>query len=131
KARDKVVAYLRSQDPPIEWRPSTEYVDKNLVKERAQPKETQDPLLGNVFERTLKVEVDPKHFRDMVDMDRRERVSDRQLFLARILGGIVALLVAVFGYFRLEELTKGYYTGLLRVGALLLVVGVGAVLLLI
>jgi hypothetical protein len=132
KARDKLIAYLRGQDPPLEWQPSDEYVDKNLVKEREPVKELEGLVPDSkVYERTLKVDVDPKHFREMVDMDRRERVGERQLLLARILGGIVALLVAVFGYFRLEELTKGYYTGWLRVGAVLLVAAVGVTLLLI
>jgi hypothetical protein len=43
---------------------------------------------------------------------------------------VLLVLVALFGaaaaYFRLDEATKGYYTGWLRVGALGLVALIGA-----
>jgi hypothetical protein len=131
KAREKVLAYLRTQDPPLQCQPSVDYVDKNLVKEREQPKELDDAILGKVHERTLKVDVDPKHLRDMVEMDRQDRMQDRQLLLAKILGGILALLTAVFGYYKLDEVTKGYYTGWLRVAAIILIAAVGATLFLV
>ena len=41
-------------------------------------------------------------------------VSQRMTLLAKVLAGILALLVTVAGYIRLEELTKGYYTRWLR-----------------
>ncbi len=34
------------------------------------------------------------------------------------LAGVTALLLVAIGYLRLEEATKGYYTGLLRLSAL-------------
>jgi hypothetical protein len=129
KARDKVIVHLRSQDPPIEWQPSLGYVRQNLVpKDRPQPTKVEDVILGTVYEQTLKVEVDDKHLRDMVDMDRQERMQERQLLLAKILGGILAVLTAVFGYYKLDEVTKGYYTGWLRVAAIVLIAAVGATL---
>jgi hypothetical protein len=128
KARDRVIVYLRSQDPPIQWQPSLGYVQQNLVKDREQPKEVDDPILGKVHERTLKVEVDAKHFREMVEMDRQDRMQERELLLAKVLGGILALLTAVFGYYKLDEVTKGYYTGWLRVAAIALIAAVGATL---
>ena len=51
----------------------------------------------------------------------------RHLLVGRILAALVALFLIVSGYLRLEELTHGYYTTLLRVGAgaaLLLIVAV-------
>ena len=36
---------------------------------------------------------------------------------ARVLAGLVALCLVVVGYLRLEDLTRGYYTALLRLGA--------------
>jgi hypothetical protein len=132
KARDRVIVYLRTQDPPINWQPSLAYVQQNLAKkDPEQPKEVDDPILGKVHERTLRVDVDAKHFREMVEMDRLERMEERELLLAKVLGGILGLLTAVFGYYKLDEMTKGYYTGWLRVAAVALVLAVGATLFLV
>ena len=48
------------------------------------------------------------------------------ILLGKFLAGFVAFLVAVAGYFRLEEATKGYYTTWLRVGVLGFIAVVGA-----
>jgi hypothetical protein len=47
--------------------------------------------------------------------------------LGKILVGLVALLAVVTGYIRLDDWTKGYYTGWLRLAAwgILAVVGTG------
>ena len=42
-----------------------------------------------------------------------------------MLGGVVCLLLVVGGYLRLEEATKGYYTRLLRLTAIAVLIGVG------
>jgi hypothetical protein len=52
----------------------------------------------------------------------------RHLLLARVLGGVVCLLIVVGAYLRLEEATKGYYTRLLRLTAIGILIGVGAAL---
>ncbi len=64
----------------------------------------------------------------MLDMQRQDNeyrkqqrqvvAHARQLMLGKVLLGLVALLAALVGYFRLEEATKGYYTGWLRLAAL-------------
>ena len=57
----------------------------------------------------------------------QDRVLDRHLLLARVLGGAVAVLLVLAGYLRLEDATRGYYTRLLRLAAIALVAlaGVG------
>ncbi len=56
-----------------------------------------------------------------VDKDREQAQENlifwRHLILGRILAALVALFLIVMGYLRLEELTRGYYTTLLRVVA--------------
>ena len=132
RAREEVEDYLARQSPPVHWKPSRDWVDKNLVKTRhPEPKDhDEEPLLGQGYDVTLKVEVGPKQYREILENDREQRVQQRALLLARILAGVVALLVAVVGYLRLDEATKGYYTLWLRLGALGLVGGVAAALLL-
>jgi hypothetical protein len=130
-AREEVEDYLARQSPPVHWKPSRDWVDKNLVKTRHQEVKNHDePLLGDGYDVTLKLEVGPKQYREILENDRQERVQQRELLLARVLAGLVALLVAVVGYLRLDEATKGYYTLWLRLGALGLVGGVAAALLL-
>jgi hypothetical protein len=130
KAWQQVCDYLARQDPPVRWRPDVRWVDDNLVKGRAPVKQVELDDLGKGYERQLVVKVDPKERREMLEHDRQETMRQRQLLLARILAGVVALLVGVVGYLRLDEATKGYYTVWLRLGALALVGGVGAALLL-
>jgi hypothetical protein len=57
---------------------------------------------------------------------RHDRSAGRQGILARVLVGVIAVLVAVACYLRLEDATKGYYTTLLRLAAVAFVVVVGA-----
>jgi hypothetical protein len=129
KALKEVESYLARQDPPVHWKPSRDWVDRNLVKTRHQEvKVLNDEDLGDGYDVTLKVEVGPKQYREILERDREERVKQRDLLLARILAGVVALLVAVVGYLRLDEATKGYYTLWLRLGALGLVGAVAFVL---
>jgi hypothetical protein len=130
KARVVVCDYLRDQDPPVHWRPDARWVDDNLVKSRtpAEQKDFQEAGLGKAWERTLQVEVGAKQYREILEHDRQVSMEQRQLLLARILAGVVALLVAAVGYLRLDEATKGYYTLWLRLGALALVGAVAALL---
>ena len=132
RAREEVEDYLARQNPPVHWKPSRHWIDKNLVKTKPhqESKRFDDPLLGDGVNVTLTLEVGPKQYREILENDREERVQQRELLLARILAGVVALLVAVVGYLRLDEATKGYYTLWLRLGALGLVGGVAAALLL-
>jgi hypothetical protein len=51
------------------------------------------------------------------EAQQKERALARQGVLGRVLAGLVALLVAVACYLRLEDATKGYYTTLLRLVA--------------
>ena len=94
--------------------------------------------LGRMRKVHLKVTLDPGDYNTIQKMDCEYRQQQRQIlsqqrqvFLAKVLAGVVAVLVAVAGYFRLEEATKGYYTGWLRLAAVGLVAAVVAGLLLV
>jgi hypothetical protein len=86
---------------------------------------------GKMHRVCVKVGLSPRARAEIESKDREYRrevtVQERMVFLARILGGLVALLGVVAGYIRLDDLTKGYYTGWLRLaaGGILAVVGVG------
>ena len=62
--------------------------------------------------RRLQPELDRK-VREAVDQIQSQRIA----LVARILAMLVALCLVVVGYLRLEDLTRGYYTALLRLAA--------------
>jgi hypothetical protein len=156
-ARDEVQSYLNAQQPPFVWVPNTvqvrEYLLRDLPRDEVnaegvelrreqcnghwvlvEEKNLHDPLvlMRRVY---LKVSVsakerdDLRHFDEQVRKDLRQTlVQHRQLWLGKILLGLVAILGALAGYFRLDEATKGYYTGWLRLGVLGVTGAVGMML---
>ena len=63
---------------------------------------------------TLEVEVNQQVIQKFQKEARHQRAGSRMLGLGKGLGMLLALLIGVGGYFRLEEATKGYYTTWLR-----------------
>jgi hypothetical protein len=124
KAHKEVLDYLASQNPPVQWQPSPEYVSRNLVKHREEEGPEQREI-GPVYKVTLTVDVG-SHLQDILKHDRHHRMEVRQLLLAKVLGGLVVLFAIAALYFRLEEYTKGYYTLWLRLAALGLAAVTGA-----
>lgn len=89
--------------------------------------------LGEMRRAALRVEVSKFAHNEIQEQEqkyqrdqRENRAASRQGVLVRILAGVVALLVAVTCYLRLEDATKGYYMTLLRVAAVTFVALVGA-----
>jgi hypothetical protein len=64
---------------------------------------------------TIEIPLVPELKGLLIQKEREARMQERMLWVGRILAGVVVLLVAMAGYFRLEEWTKGYYTTWLRV----------------
>jgi hypothetical protein len=136
RAEQKLTEYLQNNAPGVQP-PSTDYIRDNLVKERKYEDldSADDPEEGKgKYGIVLDLRMDDKDYKDLLahdrhlkEQERQGRVRERMLGLGKILAGLVALLAAVSGYFRLEEATKGYYTAWLRLGAIgfLGVVGLG------
>ena len=124
-AHDAVIGYLYKQFPDLNWTPTKdELVRFGVIVVRSD--ETKPGAWGKLkgFEATAHVDVtDPKLHKIQVQVDEARKsalepaVSWRHAFVGRALGSLVALFLVVFGYLRLEELTRGYYTLLLRLGA--------------
>jgi hypothetical protein len=86
---------------------------------------------GDVVDATVPVKLtddDVTYFREQA---RGIRVKSRMGTTVIALAGLVALLLIGGGYLRLEEATKGYYTALLRIGALGVLACVGGALVII
>ncbi len=95
-------------------------------------KDEQHPI-GRLRRVVLKVALSPRDLGDIQEKEQYFQVENRhtqaglrQLMLAKFLAGLVAVLAAIGGYFRLEDATKGYYTAWLRLGAVSFVALIGA-----
>jgi hypothetical protein len=89
--------------------------------------------LGRMHRAAIKVSVSEFNRNEIKQQERiyqakrrQDRATSRQVVLARVLAGLVAVLMAVACYLRLEDATKGYYTTLLRLAAVAFVSLVGA-----
>jgi hypothetical protein len=122
EARSAVILYLRNLKPPVRWTPPPEFVSGKLVTARhpADPEKVEpceEFPNGLVEQYTVQVAVTADLQREMVDLARRAQMQERMLFLAKVLAVLVALLGVAAGYVRLDEWSKGYYTGWLRLAA--------------
>ena len=69
------------------------------------------------------MDVSPERIAGFTETYRRQLVQRRMVFLGGALAFILTCLMAVSGYIRADEATKGYYTNRLR---MLAAAGVGA-----
>jgi hypothetical protein len=134
KARQILLMYLIREQPGIVWVPVID--DLRRLGLVAQVEVSKDPVVvnpdvGAQYVAHVRLVLTEGGLRSLRDEDQRqreqqaqERVLWRQGLLAKVLAALVALLAVTAGYLRLEEGTRGYYTGLLRV---LLVVCLGVI----
>jgi len=110
--------YLRNQQPPVEWTPPPGFVE-SLVKRSVKLKEKELATAPGVkkYRYDGAIEMTPALRAEIMRHDREFRSQQRMLWLALGVAGIVALLGVVAVYVRMDEMTKGYYTGWLRVAA--------------
>jgi hypothetical protein len=130
-ACEKIEAYLQRQVPPLKWVPSLKYIREHFVQGPAQRHEDQDKEVAAGPDKylvkcwSLTVAITPTEMQKLVRQDQlhqaeqrrkaRESVmEDRMFLLVRLLAAVLAVLLAVAGYLRLDEWTKGYYTGRLK-----------------
>ncbi len=98
---------------------------KQLVRD---PKEKNVPLgenLGEAKQFELTLQMDDDFVEKLATIERESRMTQRMHILARSLAVLVAGLFAIAGYVRLDEWSKGYYSGLLKAVAFMAVVGIG------
>jgi hypothetical protein len=126
-AAEKVTAYFHQNVPALsDWSPSAESLANKRVISLLDGTEQVELPDKVSYRARVKVEITSKNVGELAEEARGARMHDRQLLLARLLAGAVALLLVVAGYLRLEDATRGYYTTLLRLAAVGVVVVVGA-----
>jgi hypothetical protein len=134
-AQERVETLLRERFAADGWKPNEEQLSADYLirHEVVTPQGEPEPSPGiNDNEKAMvaryKVELTPSYLKEVQRLAREQRVQERHLVLARLLGWMVVLLLVVAGYLRLEDMTRGYATTLLRLGAFTLVAVAGAAL---
>ena len=131
KATVEFTEFLRDRSPAIEWEPSTDFVRDHLTLrwgEEKRKSNASDPVLEEIYEIGLIAEATPVTGEEIVKQDRRHRSEQRLLWLGGIVAGLVVLLGGIAGYLRLDEWSKGYYTGWLKIAAASFIAAAGTAL---
>jgi hypothetical protein len=114
-----------------------------FIRYDAQEIRTQLVRPGNLYHEQITVSIGPMHqvhallefdkpFRDRLDVRWAEVCKYSRLTQAGLgIAAVLAFLGTIFGYFRVDNATRGYYTGRLQfltAAAILTIVGVGVML---
>jgi hypothetical protein len=127
KAREEVLTFLARQKPPVRWQPTLEFLQShNFVRDEVMTVETARDANGKEVGGaqhwcTLRVDLSPALFTEILEEENRSIQVDRQWLAGKVLAVVLALVLALGGYFYLDEATKGFYTVMLRLGAITLV----------
>jgi hypothetical protein len=119
KALPLVEHYLRSQVPGLEWQPPRAYIERAFFQKKPERVESKDVEDGDGRMKCWRwtVAIRRSTWQDILRRDAEQRVAHRMGFLGLILAAVLAFLAVVAGYIRLDDWTKGYYTGWLLTGA--------------
>lgn len=97
-----------------------------LQSKKEEVKDLGAPV-GTMRRFLLEITISPQQRNQLIAeqraLEQQERVRERMKMAGIIMAGLVVVLGAIAGYLRLDDLTKGFYTGWLRLA------GVGLVLL--
>jgi hypothetical protein len=144
RAARRLKDYLRSQEPPVLWTPTPEYVRDHLQRGAAKRRKDLDqdleapgapikvqcwtiPVAVTAEQRVAIAGLDAEYRAEQRRLERAAVSRDRMVLLGRVLVGLVAALLALLAYLRVDEWTKGYYSRWLAAGAagFLAAVGLG------
>lgn len=122
KAALELALYLREQFPDLRFRPTAEFLAAHQMVdnppfEEAVVERFQDA--PTMYRQSVTVELRDEHLRRIFEEDRRVRSDERLQLAGRIIGGILIGLAALLGYLRLDDWTKGYFSAILIVAAVL------------
>ncbi len=121
RAQQKVEEDLQERFARIGWQPPADRLtaDYLLQKGVIQAEGTKEMKVNGEprYHAVYRVEINDSYLAGLQKTAQEQRMVARHWLLARALAGAVVLLLVVFGYLRLEDATRGYYTRLLRLAA--------------
>jgi hypothetical protein len=135
KAREALLDFIHKHSYSVQHLPPDEFILSELSEISPPEVIESDENLANVGKYLVRLDlnVTDEKFHKIMDYDLREATREheelvlgRLFFLGKVLLGIMALLSCMVCYARLEEITKGYYTAWLRLGAVGILCAVGA-----
>lgn len=110
----------------LSWSPDTLYLRQHNMVRFSEPEEQQFEKAGTMKVVKMQLEITPDQARDMQKQAQQQRMKSRQGLSLLVLIGLAGLIGVVGGYLWLEEATKGYYTRLLRLAAIGVLVVIAA-----
>src|SRR5262249_4326533 len=125
KAAGQVAGYMKDRFPGFRYQPTPKFLtDHRMVDEAAPDSEVIDilPDKPTMHKQKGTIELRDYHPAQLLKQGRRERSVDRFRQGGRAPGGIVGALLALIGYVRLDDWTKGYFSLALKFTALTLAV---------
>jgi hypothetical protein len=117
RGREWVASFLH-----LSTLPSREYVNRYLKINHSEEKGPSDSVIGDTYIVKMDLELTPDTARELLLADRNSTSLWRMQVLARFVAVLTIFFGCVAGYIRLDEYTKGYYTGRLRAVSLLVVI---------
>jgi hypothetical protein len=126
-AEERVEKLLRQRFEQTGWKPPAEQLTSDylihygVVQPQGEPKEAEGLDGEKMQVARYKVELTKEYLQEVRRVAREQRVQERHLVALRVLAGLVVVFLVVTGYFRLEDMTRGYATQLLRAVAIGLV----------
>lgn len=114
EADEYVRWYLASDAAPRIIDLDLQYIKKHLRNPELSYSETRNYSVGPMKTVYARLEFD-ELFREQLGERWQNEVSKNRLWITALVGGgVFVLLLTVFGYFRLDTATRGYYTGRLQ-----------------
>lgn len=143
KAQDVLADWLRKQPPYVSFRPTVDFIERELLKEGIHTQMRDEVVLDGgekrrLYTATVNLHLTPraqdalrKEADRYAESLRAREAWHRQWPMFKVLLFIVAIAGAIGGYFHLDDRTQGYYSKSLRLAAIAAValVGYGIVLL--
>lgn len=103
------------------------YIHEHIVKEEWE--EHPNASFGEMVRLHELLEFDQRTNTYLRDLHEQALVTERLKYTTVATGGVFGLLATIFGYLKLDTLTRGYYTGRLRMGTVAAVAAIIAGLL--
>jgi hypothetical protein len=88
-----------------------------VIESRDEPQTLTSPEAPEMMRHTLTIELRADQRDQLLTEDRREHSIERLWQAGRGLGGLLIILMAVVGYIRLDDWTRGYLSLPLKLGA--------------
>jgi hypothetical protein len=127
EARDALADHLKRHYPDIDWQPTVDDLERmKIATLLGEPVEKNSDFVKRYYEASVAVLLTDQNLLQMREHCRLKRVAQRHHLAMLILAGALVVLLVLAGYLRLEEMTHGFYTGLLRLGAVALLALAGA-----